>query len=84
MQGERRVVSYFTGSRDGYRIGVPRDGFYRALLNSDSAYFGGSNLGNGSGVPSEPEPWQGQRHSIVITVPPLAVVFLKPDPDGQS
>jgi len=30
-------------------------------------------------VPSEPEPWQGQPHSIVITVPPLAVVYLKPE-----
>jgi len=74
------VVSNFTPvPRDGYRIGVPREGFYRELLNSDSAYFGGSNLGNGWGVPSEPEPWQGQPHSIVITVPPLAVVYLKPE-----
>jgi 1,4-alpha-glucan branching enzyme len=74
------VASNFTPvPREGYRIGVPREGFYRELLNSDSMYFGGSNMGNGRGVPSEPEPWQGHPHSIVITVPPLAVVFLKPD-----
>ena len=74
------VVSNFTPvPREGYRIGVPRGGFYKELLNSDSAYYGGSNMGNGWGVPSEPEPWQGQPHSIVVTVPPLAVVFLKPD-----
>jgi 1,4-alpha-glucan branching enzyme len=74
------VVSNFTPvPREGYRIGVPCEGFYRELLNSDSAYYGGGNLGNGKGVPSEPEPWQGQPHSIVVTVPPLAVVFLKPD-----
>ncbi len=73
------VVSNFTPvPREGYRIGVPREGFYRELLNSDSAYYGGSNMGNGWGVPSEPEPWQGQPHSIVVTVPPLAVVYLKP------
>jgi 1,4-alpha-glucan branching enzyme len=74
------VVSNFTPvPREGYRIGVPREGFYRELLNSDSTYYGGSNMGNGWGVPSQPEPWQGQPHSIVITVPPLAVVFLKPE-----
>ncbi|HEV3334131.1 MAG TPA: 1,4-alpha-glucan branching protein GlgB [Bryobacteraceae bacterium] len=74
------VVSNFTPvPREGYRIGVPRGGFYRELLNSDSMYFGGSNMGNGLGVPSEPKPWQGQPESIVITVPPLAVVYLKPD-----
>ena len=74
------VVANFTPvPREGYRIGVPRAGLYGELLNSDSMYFGGSNLGNGLGVPSEPEAWQGRPHSIVITVPPLAVVFLKPD-----
>jgi 1,4-alpha-glucan branching enzyme len=74
------VAANFTPTpREGYRIGVPRAGFYRELLNSDSAYFGGSNLGNGWGIPSEPEPWQGQPHSIVITMPPLAVVYLKPE-----
>jgi len=36
-------------------------------------------MGNLGGVPSEPTPWQGQAHSIMITVPPLAVVFFKPD-----
>jgi 1,4-alpha-glucan branching enzyme len=77
------VASNFTPvSREGYRMGVPRAGFYKELLNSDSAFYGGSNMGNGWGVPSEPEPWQGQPHSIVITVPPLAVVFLKPEAVG--
>jgi 1,4-alpha-glucan branching enzyme len=72
------VVANFTPvPREGYRLGVPEAGFYRELLNSDSALFGGGNLGNSGGVPSEPTPWQGRLHSIVITVPPLAVVFFK-------
>jgi 1,4-alpha-glucan branching enzyme len=65
--------------REGYRIGVPAPGFYRELLNSDSTYYGGSNMGNSGGLPSEPTPWQGREHSIMITVPPLGVVFFKPD-----
>ena len=74
------VVANFTPvPREGYRVGVPADGFYRELLNSDSSYFGGGNMGNAGGIPAEPVPWQGQANSIMMTVPPLAVVFFKPD-----
>jgi 1,4-alpha-glucan branching enzyme len=74
------VVANFTPvPREGYRLGVPAPGFYRELLNSDSAYYGGSNIGNAGGLPSEPTSWQGQPHSILLTVPPLAVVFFKSD-----
>jgi 1,4-alpha-glucan branching enzyme len=73
------IVANFTPvPREGYRAGVPAAGFYRELMNSDSAGFGGSNIGNAGGVPSEPTPWQGQPHSIVITAPPLAVLYFKP------
>ncbi len=72
------VAANFTPvPRHGYRLGVPEGGYYRELLNSDSSYFGGGNLGNNGGVPSEAIPWQGRPHSIVITVPPLAVAFFK-------
>jgi 1,4-alpha-glucan branching enzyme len=70
------VVANFTPvPREGYRLGVPEGGFYRELPNSDSRYYGGGDIGNAGGVPSEPTPWQGLPHSVVITVPPLAVVF---------
>jgi 1,4-alpha-glucan branching enzyme len=72
------VASFTPVPREGYRIGVPAPGFYRELLNSDSMHYGGSNMGNAGGLSSEPTPWQGQPHSLLITVPPLAVVFLKP------
>jgi 1,4-alpha-glucan branching enzyme len=64
--------------REGYRFGVPRDGFYRELINSDSVEYGGSNMGNSGGVMSEATPWHGRPHSIALTVPPLAAVVLKP------
>ncbi len=73
------VANFTPVPREGYRVGAPAAGFYRELLNSDAACFGGGNLGNAGGRHSEPAPWQGQQHSILLTVPPLAVVFLKPD-----
>ena len=64
--------------RKEYRMGVPIGGWYQELLNSDSEAYGGSNMGNGGGVPAEEVPWHGQPHSVVITLPPLSAVFFKP------
>jgi 1,4-alpha-glucan branching enzyme len=73
------VVCNFTPvPRHGYRVGVPWPGYYRELLNSDAAEYGGSNLGNAGGVWAEPTPWQGQPHSLALTLPPLGVLMLKP------
>jgi 1,4-alpha-glucan branching enzyme len=65
--------------RHEYRVGVPEPGWYAERLNSDAALYGGGNVGNDGGVPSSATPWQGQPHSIMMTLPPLAVVFLKPE-----
>jgi len=70
--------------REGYRMGVPEPGVYREVLNSDAAGWGGGNMGNADGVPAEPTPWQGQPYSILMTVPPLAVVYLKAVGDGPG
>jgi 1,4-alpha-glucan branching enzyme len=64
--------------RHGYRIGVPALGSYRELLNTDAAAYGGSGQGNGGGVQAEPTPSHGQPYSVSLTLPPLAVLFLKP------
>jgi 1,4-alpha-glucan branching enzyme len=64
--------------RHGYRVGVPAPAFYREILNTDAALYGGSDLGNGGGVWAEPIPWQGQPCSVVLTLPPLATLVLKP------
>lgn len=59
-------------------IGVPAAGLYRERLNSDSAYYGGSNLGNGAGpLAAEPTPWMGRPHSLALTLPPLAAIVLQ-------
>jgi 1,4-alpha-glucan branching enzyme len=60
----------------GYRIGVPARGSYRELLNSDSTYYGGSNMGNGSGLQAQDQPWSGQPYSISAVLPPLGAIVL--------
>ncbi len=63
--------------REGYRIGVPRSGYWREMLNTDAAIFGGSNLGNGGGASTEGVESHGQAASLVLTLPPLATIVLK-------
>jgi 1,4-alpha-glucan branching enzyme len=64
--------------RSNHRLGVPELCWYEEICNSDSTYYGGSNLGNGPGRMAEELPWDGRAYSIPISLPPLAVVMLKP------
>jgi 1,4-alpha-glucan branching enzyme len=74
------VAFNFTGTpQRGYRMGVPVAGAYAELLNTDSAHYGGANLGNTGRVHSEPIPAHGFPHSLNLTLPPLAALFLQPD-----
>jgi len=63
--------------RQNYRLGVPRSGFYREIINTDAETYGGSNVGNLGGVHSEPVPWMGREHSILIQLPPLGTLAFK-------
>jgi 1,4-alpha-glucan branching enzyme len=72
------VCNFTPVPRHGYRIGVPTAGPYRELLNSDSAVYGGSNLGNLGTVQSDPLSHHGLPYSLSLTLPPLGVLFLKP------
>jgi 1,4-alpha-glucan branching enzyme len=75
------VVGNFTPVvRHGYRIGVPEGGWWRELLNSDAAIYGGSNQGNGGGVMAESVPYHGRPFSLRLTLPPLGILFLKLEP----
>lgn len=65
--------------RLGYRIGVPAQGMYREIFNSDSRYYEGSNMGNGFGIPAEERPWMSRPFSLSVTLPPLAGIILKPE-----
>ena len=73
------VVCNFTPTvQTAYRVGVPQPGQYRERLNTDSAHYGGSNLGTPLGAATaEPMPWHGQPQSIVLNLPPLATVLLE-------
>ena len=72
------VLNFTPVPRQGYRIGVPAPGRYRECLNTDAAVYGGANIGNFGGVTSEPVPWMGRPHSVVLTLPPLAALVLEP------
>ena len=63
--------------RNNYFIGVPRGGFWKELLNSDSEEYGGSNQGNFGGVPSTNNSIHGKPFSINVTLPPLGIVLFK-------
>jgi 1,4-alpha-glucan branching enzyme len=65
-------------TRTMHRLGVPEQCWYEEILNSDSTYYTGTNLGNGPGVMAQPQESHGRPFSIEITLPPLAAVYLKP------
>jgi 1,4-alpha-glucan branching enzyme len=71
------VVSNMTPvPRQGFRIGVPRPGYWRELLNTDAAVYGGSNIGNAGGLDTEARPMHGEAQSLNLTLPPLSTLFL--------
>jgi len=75
--GKVLAISNFTPvPRSAYRVGVPAAGCWREILNSDAAVYGGSNHGNIE-VWSEPMPSHGHQQSLLLTIPPLATIFLK-------
>ena len=63
--------------RQGYEIGVPEEGFYEEVLNTDSELFGGSNIGNGGMVSSRLKACHNRPYSIAVTLPPLAVAIFR-------
>ncbi|WP_129991477.1 1,4-alpha-glucan branching enzyme [Rahnella sp. CFA14(1/10)] len=76
--GEVIVISNFTPvPREHYRIGISRPGRYHEILNTDSHYYRGSNVGNGGDIYSENISHHQRDHSISVTIPPLATVYLR-------
>lgn len=72
------VVCNFTPSpHHNYRIGVPRPGSWKEILNSDAKEYAGSNQRNAGVVPAEAGSVHGQQQSVSLTIPPLGVIFLK-------
>jgi 1,4-alpha-glucan branching enzyme len=71
------VLNFTPIPRHNYRIGVPQAGVYQEILNSDSEYYAGSNVFNGTHIASEARAMMGHEQSIVLTLPPLAGLLLK-------
>jgi 1,4-alpha-glucan branching enzyme len=69
--------NYTPVTRAGYRVGVPRLGWWRELINTDSQYYGGSGAGNGGGVSAESVPWDGFDYSIKLTLPAISTMLFK-------
>lgn len=71
------ILNFTPVPREGYRLGVPHDGNWKEILNSDSKIFFGSGLENKSSCVAESTKWHGQPYSVCLTLPPLSVIILK-------
>jgi 1,4-alpha-glucan branching enzyme len=78
------VCNFTPEPRPGYRVGLPMGGFYRELINSDQVEYGGSGVNNGQGVAAETLPWQSCQFSAPVNLPPLGVIVLKPQRNGDT
>jgi 1,4-alpha-glucan branching enzyme len=79
--GERQLVCIANLSpvpREGYRVGLPRGGEWREVLNTDSTFYGGGGIGNMGAVTTEERGWHEQPYSASLTLPPLSVLWLRP------
>ncbi|MGH9300851.1 MAG: 1,4-alpha-glucan branching protein GlgB [Acidimicrobiales bacterium] len=65
--------------RYNYRIGLPQSGSWIEVLNTDAVEFGGSGVGNQGRAQSTSKPWHGQKCSAELTLPPLAVLWIRPE-----
>lgn len=72
------VFNFTPVRRYNYRIGVPKGGFYREVLNSDSGLYWGSNTGNQGGRNADAIPWHRRPCSLNLDLPPLGALVFKP------
>jgi 1,4-alpha-glucan branching enzyme len=73
------VFNFTPVPRVGYRVGVPRLGAYKEILNSDSDAYWGSNVGNSGRLEAQELTWNGRPYSLNLTAPPLGMLILKPE-----
>jgi 1,4-alpha-glucan branching enzyme len=71
------IFNFTPVPRHNYRVGVPHDGYWREILNSDSETYGGAGFGNLGGVDAQQIASHGQPCSLKLIVPPLGAVFFK-------
>ena len=73
------VCNFTPNVREEYRIGVPAQGAYVEVFNSDAKEYGGSGVTNAGSLLTEDFPYHNRSYSITLTIPPLATIFLKYD-----
>ncbi|MCU0838186.1 MAG: 1,4-alpha-glucan branching protein GlgB [Rhodospirillales bacterium] len=78
------VINFTPVVREVYRIGVPKDGPYAELLNTDAACYAGSGVGNAGRVDAEATPSHGYPFSLTLKIPPLGAVVFRPFPPEPS
>ncbi|OGS20018.1 MAG: 1,4-alpha-glucan branching enzyme [Elusimicrobia bacterium RIFOXYA2_FULL_39_19] len=72
------VVCNFTPViRENYRVGVPFEGYWKEILNSDALEYGGSGAGNLGGLDSQQYGCHGRPFSVLLTLPPLGILIFK-------
>ena len=71
------VCNFTPEVRHGYRIGVPEKGSYIEVFNSDDEAFGGSGVKNEGEIKTEDVKWHDRDQSIVLTIPPMATIYLR-------
>ena len=71
------AVCHFGGAMRDFRVGVPRRGFWREVINTNSQYYGGTGVGNDGGRAVEDIPHDGFSQSIRVTLPPLSAFVFK-------
>ena len=75
------VFNFSAVPQHGYRIGVPSPGHYEEILNTDSETYGGGNVGNLGGRNAEPVPMHRFPHSLELSLPPLAALYMRLTPE---
>ena len=73
------VCNMTPAPRQNYRIGVPRAGLWREIANTDSRFYGGSDMGNAGAVGTTPVAMHGEPQSLELSLPPLATIMLSPE-----
>ncbi|GAA1899793.1 1,4-alpha-glucan branching enzyme [Streptomyces sodiiphilus] len=73
------VCNFSPVVRHGHRLGVPAGvPAWTEVLNTDARRYGGSGVGNGEAIPTRPVPWHGREAGVLLTLPPLATLWLRP------
>jgi len=73
------VCNFTPVVRQNYRVGVPLEGYWKEILNSDAPLYGGSGQGNFGGLSTVPLPIHGRPFSLNMTLPPLGILIFRPE-----